>query len=49
MIDFMTVLVAILAVNLTLVVIVWNIYGQRIQSLIARKDEKEHILGIVNK
>lgn len=46
MIDFLSVLVAILIVNLTVLMFVWNIYGQRIQALICRKDEKDIILGL---
>lgn len=45
MIDLFSFLVALLLVNVTLVIITWNIYGPRIQTLIAKKGEKDQILG----
>jgi len=37
-------LIIFLISNLLLIVIFWNIYGSRIQILIAKKEEKKHIL-----
>ena len=49
MIDLLSLLVALFLVNATLVIVVWNIYGSRIQTLIAKKGEKDQILGkIIN-
>jgi hypothetical protein len=42
-------LIIFLISNLLLIVIFWNIYGSRIQILIAKKEEKKHILGINKK
>jgi capsular polysaccharide biosynthesis protein len=39
-------LIITLISNLLLILIVWNIYGSRIQILIAKKEEKQQILGI---
>jgi hypothetical protein len=41
---FMFWLITILISNIILIVIFWNIYGKRIEILIARKDEKKQIL-----
>ena len=45
MFDVISVLNTILIVNLVLVFIMWQIYGGRIQMLIAKKPEKDLILG----
>lgn len=45
MIDVISLLNTILIVNIVLVIVMWQIYGHRIQMLIAKKGEKDLILG----
>ena len=45
MVDVVSLLCLILVINLTLVGVFWRIYGPRIHVLIAKKGEKDQILG----
>lgn len=45
MVDPVSLLFFILLVNLTILAVVWQIYGPRIHVLIAKKGEKDQVLG----
>lgn len=44
MIDVVLLLMVVLILNLTMVAIVWSVYGTRIQVMVARKAEKDQVL-----
>lgn len=44
MIDVVLLLMVVLILNLTMVAIVWSVYGARIQVMVARKAEKDQVL-----
>ena len=45
MVDPVSLLFFTLLVNLTILAVVWQIYGPRIHVLIAKKGEKDQVLG----
>jgi hypothetical protein len=45
MLDPVTLLSFTLLVNLIILAIVWQVYGPRIHALIAKKGEKDQVLG----
>ena len=44
MIDAVSLLILFLVLNLSILVLVWQVYGARIQVMIARKAEKDQVL-----
>ena len=44
MIDAVSLLILFLVLNLSILVLVWQVYGARIQIMIARKAEKDQLL-----
>ena len=44
MIDVVLLLMVVLILNLTMVAIVWSVYGTRIQVMVSRKAEKDQVL-----
>jgi len=45
MVDVVSLLCLVLVINLTLVCLMWRLYGPRIHVLISKKGEKDQILG----